>query len=63
MPDEEEPRAKLEEEERDHQRLHDVVAVHVAEHFHHRVVRPFAGGERQVVGDVERQEDHDEGEC
>src|SRR6516225_10143442 len=42
-PDEEEPGANLEEEERHHQRLQDVVAVHVAENFHHRVVRPFAG--------------------
>src|SRR5262249_32306777 len=32
----EQPRANLEEEERDHQRLHDVVAVYVAEHFHQR---------------------------
>src|SRR5215472_15233311 len=53
-PNEEEPRANLEEEERDHQRLQDVVAVHVPEHFHHRIVRPFACGEHQVVGDVER---------
>ncbi len=60
-PGEEEPGADLKKEERNHQRLQNVGAVDVPKHFHHRVVRPFASGEHQVVGDVERQEDHDDG--
>jgi hypothetical protein len=43
-PDKEEPYADLEKEERHQQRLHDLVAVIVAEHFHHRVVRFCPGG-------------------
>ena len=61
-PGKKEPSSNLEKEERYQQRLQDVGAIDVAERFHHRVVRLCAGGERQVVGDVERQEDHDEGE-